>query len=366
LAARMPLVEGISMSIPSARISLERLRQFSPIDFLTPHYLQQLHDSLQYVEHQAGTLLLRRGEQSLALYFLVEGEVWLGSTDMRRSLQADSPQALRALNESQPQVVDVGARTQVRLIAVERGLLERLLGWSQSASYEVLSLQEQDAQPDHEDDWMSKLLRSPLFGRLPPAHLHRLLACFEFIEVKAGDCVVRYGEPGEHFYVIKQGRAHISLPPSYQQPLQPELHSGDFFGEEALVSGSVRAASISMLTDAVLARLHRDLFIELVRPTLIPQISPLQLQQLTAHGQRTSLLLDIRLPMEYRMAHAPASMNLPLAQLRQQAASLNNSLLYAVLPQGGVRSELAVHLLNQLGFEAYLLTEPEGNAPIAA
>ena len=250
-------------------------------------------------------------------------------------------------------------------MAVERGLLERLLGWSQSASYEVASLQEEEQQTDN-DDWMSKLLRSPLFGRLPPAHLHLLLARFEFIEVIAGQCVVRYGEPGEHFYVIKQGRALISLPASYQQPLQPELHSGDFFGEEALVSGSVRAASVTMLEDGVLARLSRELFIELVRPTLIPRINPKQLQQLTAHGNKSSLLLDIRLPMEYRMAHQPGSLNLPLAQLRQQADSLNNATLYAVLPEGGVRSELAVHLLNQLGFEAYLLTEQPGQPPLAA
>ncbi|MDP3846088.1 MAG: cyclic nucleotide-binding domain-containing protein [Pseudomonas sp.] len=353
------------MTNSTPRLSLEGLRQFSPIDFLTPHYLQQLLDSLQYVEHQAGSVLLRRGENSLALYFLLEGEVWLGNKKLGRSIQAGSPEASRALNENQPQAIDVAASSDVRLMAVERGLLERLLSWSQSASYEVASLQEE--QPHAEsDDWLSKLLRSPLFGRLPPAHLHLLLARFEFVEVQAGDCVVHYGEPGEHFYVIKQGRALISLPASYQQPLQPELHRGDFFGEEALVSGSVRAASITMLEDGVLARLQRNLFIELVRPTLIPQINATQLQQLTAHGNKNSLLLDIRLPMEYRMAHVPASMNLPLAQLRQQAANLDNTTLYAVLPEGGVRSELAVHLLNQLGFEAYLLTEQPGQAPVAA
>ncbi|MDO8698268.1 MAG: hypothetical protein A2Y50_00785 [Pseudomonadales bacterium RIFCSPLOWO2_12_59_9] len=353
------------MTIPTSRLSLERLRQFSPIDFLTPHYLQQLLDSLQYIEHKAGSLVLRRGDNSLALYFLLEGEVWLGSKKLGRSIQAGSPEAYRALNENQPQALDIGACSDVLLMAVERGLLERLLGWSQSASYEVASLQEEDQQAES-DDWLSKLLRSPLFGRLPPAHLHLLLARFEFIEVKAGEHVVQYGEPGEHFYVIKQGRAQISLPASYQQPLQPELHSGDFFGEEALISGSVRAASVTMLEDGVLARLQRDLFIELVRPTLIPQINAKQLQQLTAHGNKTSLLLDIRLPMEYRMAHVPASLNLPLAQLRKQADSLNNTTLYAVLPEGGVRSELAVHLLNQLGFEAYLLTDQSGPSPVAA
>jgi CRP-like cAMP-binding protein len=311
-------------------------------------------------------MILRRGERSLALYFLLDGELSIGSADLRRPLHSNSPDALRALNETQPQVMDGVARTDVRLMAIERGLLERLLGWSQSASYEVASLQEEDLQLNAASDWMSKLLRSPLFGRLPPAHLHLLQARFEFIEVKAGECVVSYGEPGEHFYVLKEGRAHISLPDSYQQPIQPELHSGDFFGEEALVSGSVRAATIRMLEDGVLARLQRELFIELVRPTLIPQISSEQLQQLTHHGQKFSLLLDIRLPMEYRMAHQPESINLPLAQLRNQAASLSNNTLYTVLPEGGVHSELAVHLLNQLSFEAYLLSEPIDQSPLAA
>lgn len=353
--------QGIAMSA-NQRLTLQRLRQFSPIDFLSSHYLQQLLDSLQYIEHKAGSLILRRSEHALALYFLLEGEVWLGAENRNRHLHAGSPEACRALNENQPQDQDIGARSDVRLFAVERSLLERLLNWSEAASYEVGSLQV-DEVAETSDDWLSKLLRSPLFGRLPPAHLHLLLGRFEFIEVAAGASVVRYGEPGEHFYVLKQGRAQVSLPGS---DAQQELHSGDFFGEEALVSGAVRGASVSMLTDGVLARLSRELFVELVRPTLIPQINSRQLQQLTGHGKKNCLLLDVRLPMEYRLGHPPGSLNLPIGQLRQQAASLAQDSLYAVLAEGGVRSELAVHLLNQLGFEAYLLSEPSGQPPIAA
>lgn len=115
-----------------------------------------------------------------------------------------------------------------------------------------------------------------------------------------------------------------------------------------------------------LLRQSRELFVELVRPTLIPQISARQLQQLSGHGKKNCLLLDVRLPMEYRLGHPPGSLNLPIGQLRQQAAGLAQDSLYAVLAEGGVRSELAVHLLNQLGFEAYLLSEPSGQPPIAA
>ena len=98
---------------------------------------------------------------------------------------------------------------------------------------------------------------------------------------------------------------------------------------------------------------------------LAPRHADVHLCQQASIGKDV-LLVDVRLPMEYRLGHEPGSLNLPIAQLRKQAPSLNHATLYAVLPEGGVRSELAVHLLNQLGFEAYLLTELPGQPPLAA
>jgi len=344
----------MSKEIP--RLTLELLCRFSPFDFLTPQYQQQVLDSLQYVQRKAGTTLFQRGEKSLALYYLLEGKVGLGEEGARKAMMGGSLEACHALNEMQPQAQTVVAMSDVTLFALERGLLERLLNWSQTSSYGVTSLDAQEAEHE-QDDWLGKLLRSPLFGRLPPSHLHALLARFEFIEVPAGEAVVRYGEPGEHFFVLKQGRAAVTLPSAYQQDPHHILGVGDFFGEEALVSGSVRSATVTMLEDGVLARLERSLFVELVHPTLIPQISPEQLDQLSKHNKRKSLLLDVRLSLEYRISHQPGSVNLPVANLRTHAENLDRDTVYAVTPEGGIRSELAVHLLNQLGFEAYLLTD---------
>lgn len=346
-----------------APLSLERLRCFSPFDFLTEHYLRQALASLQYLQRSTGTPLLERGERSTTLYYLLDGKVWLGGDGSRRSLLAGSPQAMLALNEAQPQVEAVSAASDVHLFALERGLLERLLHWSQSADYGVVSLQaDEPAQSSGEDGWLDKLLSTPLFGRLPPVHLQALLAGFEFIEAKAGDVVVRYGETGEHFYVLKQGRAAVSLPGNSDGTEHQALQPGDFFGEEALVSGAVRSATVRMLEDGVLARLDRQLFVERVRPTLVPRISSHQLQQL----RRPCRLLDVRLPLEYRSGHQPGSISLPVARLRAQASDLDRDLVYAVTAEGGMRSELAVHLLNQLGFEAYLLSDGPGQPPLAA
>jgi CRP-like cAMP-binding protein len=346
------------MSNAKPALTLELLLRFSPFDFLSPQYRQQVLDSVQFVQHKAGTLLFKRGEKSLALYYLLEGKVGLGEEGARKPILAGSPEACHALNEAQPQGQTVVALSDVSLFALERGLLERLLNWSQRADYGVVSLDAKNDEQHEHDDWLGKLLSSPLFGRLPPAHLHTLLARFEFIEVAAGDAVVRYGEPGEYFYVLKHGRAAVTLPSAYQQGAQQILQVGDFFGEEALVSGSVRSATVTMLEDGALARLGRDLFVELVHPSLIPEISAEQLNQLVERDQRQFLLLDVRLSVEYRLGHQPGSISLPVANLRTHSENLDAKTLYAVTPEGGIRSELAVHLLNQLGFEAYLLTDP--------
>ncbi|MBC9248953.1 hypothetical protein A9179_01565 [Pseudomonas alcaligenes] len=350
-------------SVPST-LSCEQLSSFSPLDFLTPSYRQQLHASLQYLQRPAGTLLLQKGERSLAQYYLLEGKVAVDSGPGKQTVEGGTPQAHLPLNPGATNPASVRTLTEVRLFAVEHQLLERLLAWSQEAAYQVSSLGGEMLEEQHDsgEDWLARLLATPLFGRLPPSHLHALLARFEYQEVKAGDSVVRYGEPGEHFYVIKRGRAQISLPPAYREQPALVLGCGDFFGEEALVSGSVRAASISMLEDGELARLHRDHFVELVRPTLIPRVSGEQLRSLEQQPGRKYLLLDVRLAVEYRQGHLPDSFNLPVANLRTHADSLDRATSYIVTPEAGIRSELAVHLLNQMGFDAYLLRDDSAAA----
>lgn len=72
------------------------------------------------------------------------------------------------------------------------------------------------------------------------------------------------------------------------------------------MSGAVRAATVSMLEDGVLARLERQQFVELIRPSLVPHISSTQLRQMTLTNQHDVVLLDVRLPLEYRARHQPA------------------------------------------------------------
>ena len=164
------------MSTAPTQLTCEQLSSFSPMDFLTPHYRQQLHASLQYLQYPAGTPLLQRGERSVAQYYLLEGRVSVdGGSAGKQHIEGGSAQAHLPLNPGQSNPASIRAVTAVRLFAVEHQLLQRLLGWSQEAAYQVSSLGELQVE-EQEDDWLARLLATPLFGRLPPSHLHALLA----------------------------------------------------------------------------------------------------------------------------------------------------------------------------------------------
>src|SRR5207302_1274241 len=62
---------------------------------------------------------------------------------------------------------------------------------------------------------------------------------------RAGEYVVRQGEPGEHFYVIRSGRAEVVQVDEDGWPRElATLQRGDYFGELALLYHQPRSASV--------------------------------------------------------------------------------------------------------------------------
>ena len=66
-------------------------------------------------------------------------------------------------------------------------------------------------------------------------------------------------------------------------------------------------------------------------------------------------LLDVRLAVERRFQHVPGSRNIPLGSLRRTLAELDSHMTYIVTDDAGRRSDVAAQLLNQAGFDTYIL-----------
>ncbi len=99
---------------------------------------------------------------------------------------------------------------------------------------------------------LAKLPESPLFEGLDQQAFMDLIRRCERRTFTAGEVLVQQGDPARSFFVVNQGELMVVRAPANagQTPVElARLHSGDFFGELALVSGSPRGASVVAVTD---------------------------------------------------------------------------------------------------------------------
>ena len=102
----------------------------------------------------------------------------------------------------------------------------------------------------------TELLRHvPLLAPLPEPLLERLAREAIPVEVKAGIPIVREGEAGDRFYVVRSGRVSI---------LGQTFGPGDAFGEIALLRDVPRTATAVAVTDVELMALEREPFVAAV------------------------------------------------------------------------------------------------------
>ena len=100
------------------------------------------------------------------------------------------------------------------------------------------------------------LLRGvPLLSALPEPLIERLAREATPVEVRAGVPIVREGEPGDRFYVVRSGQVSI---------LGRTFGPGEAFGEIALLRNVPRTATAVAVTDVELVALERDPFVAAV------------------------------------------------------------------------------------------------------
>ena len=102
----------------------------------------------------------------------------------------------------------------------------------------------------------------PFFKGLASQELDRIAARMQTRRVAAGEDVVTAGEPGDRYYVVREGTASVRLPDG---TAVRTLGAGDGFGELALLFGGARTATVTAVSDLVLATLSRSDFARLVR-----------------------------------------------------------------------------------------------------
>lgn len=152
-----------------------------------------------------------------------------------------------ALLYRQPRLASVRARTDLELLALDKSAFEAVIAPAMEA-YGITRRWIEDR---------SELGRVPLFSDVGSAGLDALLRSLQPEERPAGAVVVREGDPGDAFYVIRSGRVRVSN--AANGPLA-ELGAGAYFGEMALSSDTPRNATVEAIEPVRLWALRREAF----------------------------------------------------------------------------------------------------------
>lgn len=334
--------------------SVQLLRSFAPLDGLKRENLAALAKKVSVRTMPAGRLLFKEGDSDRHTVWLVAGMVEVREGDRTIAmLRGGTPETRNPLYPELPRRVSVRAVDEISYLSIDSELLDVMITWDQTGTYEVAELQTQ-MEGAGGDDWMTTLLQTKAFHRIPPANIQAIFLRMQRVPFRAGEVVIKQGDEGDYFYAVVSGKCVVTreTPLNKEGIKLAELGIGDTFGEEALIAEAKRNATVTMLTDGVLMRLNKQDFRELMNEPLLQWVSYDQAREVIARGGKW---LDVRLPSEHQNLRIEDSLNVPLYFIRLKLSTLDRKVPYVVYCDTGRRSSAAAYILVERGFEAYVL-----------
>jgi CRP-like cAMP-binding protein/rhodanese-related sulfurtransferase len=334
-------------------IDSNQIKLLSPINSLNIENIQDLIKKITPEQIQPGHYIFKKGDTAKSHVYVLKGQVELvDDKKVIKVIQAGSQEALQPIAQNFPRSASLRARTAAMIIKINSDMLDIMLTWDQTGSYSVEALDDED----DETDWMTRILQTRAFHRIPPANIQAMFMRMEPVSFQAGEKIIEQDQDGDFFYIIKEGRCLVtrSTPANLIGVKLATLTVGDSFGEEALISDSTRNATVTMLTEGHLMRLKKEDFNSLLNEPLLNWVDFGEGKKLVDEG---GIWLDVRLPTEYKSKHITDSINIPLIFLRMKANSLDINKKYVLYCDTGRRSSAASFLLNEKDIESYVLTD---------
>ena len=345
------------------KVDVRLLKSLVPLESMKKDNLAALARKVAVRSLPAGKLLFREGDNDRRTVWVISGRVELLTGDSSIGVIAGgSPEARTPLGHSQPRKCSARALEDLQYLSIDSELLDVMTIWDQTGTYEVEDLRNA-AGGQGDDDWMTTLLGSSAFQRIPPSNIQAIFLRMQRQSYRAGETIIKQGDEGDYFYAIVSGKVSVTR----ETPLNKdgirlaELGPGESFGEEALIAEAKRNATVRMQTEGVLMRLAKSDFRELMNDPLLHFVDDAGAKSIIARGGKW---LDVRLPSEYQNLRIEDSINVPLYFIRLKLGTLQQGTPYVVCCDTGRRSAAAAYILVEKGFDAYVLEGGISNAQV--
>jgi len=345
------------------QIDINLLKKFSPLNGLRRDNLVALARKVQVRELSPRQVLFKEGDTERRTIYIVSGSLELidDQGKVEEIIAGGSDIARNPVAAIFPRRVTGRASNRVQYFSIDSDLLDVMLTWDQTGSYEVSELQ-REAAGESGQDWMTMLLQTKAFHKIPPANIQAIFMRMQQINYKAGDVVLKQGTEGDYFYVLTSGKCLVTR----ETPLNKdgiklaELAVGDTFGEEALISDAKRNATVTMTTDGAIMRLGKEDFKRLLNEPMLDWISMAEAENIITGGGKW---LDVRLPSEFENDHLNGAINIPLYFIRLKMNTLDENTNYVLCCDTGRRSSAGAYILSERGYKAYVLKDGINSVP---
>jgi len=334
-------------------INIDLLKGFSPLDGLKRDNLAALSRKVQLRELSPGQVLFKEGDTEKRTFYIAGGILeLLDQGKVVGTVEGGTDLARNPVAPVFPRRVSARARDRVQFISIDSDLLDVMLTWDQTGTYEVSELQ--GTADVGGDDWMTMLLQTKAFHKIPPANIQAIFMRMQQINYRSGDVILKQGTEGDYFYVLTRGSAIVTreTPLSKDGIKLAELAVGDTFGEEALISDAKRNATVTMTSDGSVMRLGKEDFKKLLNEPMLDWVSLEEAQKLVDDG---AVWLDVRLPSEFENHHMDNAVNIPLYFIRLKISTLDADTRFVVCCDTGRRSSAGAYILSERGYQAYVL-----------
>ena len=246
-----------------------QLRERMPFSCLSDSQFTSLLASARHEDVSDGAVLIEQGAPDRDFLILLEGEL-----EIRRryfsSADAEELEVGRvlpgqgvgefALLLGVPRQASVRAVGPSKVLRIDNERMEELLAWSQHFAD---SLRDTAGLRTR----MNLVRQVTPFRQLPLERVRMAFECMRPLELAAGSTVVREGEAGDQYYILETGTAEVwrSDPMTGETAQVATLGPGDAFGEEALLLGGFRNATVTLTTPARLLAFAKEDFDLLMR-----------------------------------------------------------------------------------------------------
>jgi len=334
-------MEGITSAID--------FRDLYPLNRLSAAALAELSSGLRQRELAAGAALgdtaachsyLLAGRLEL---FDAAGRVLLGFTVAEGGVPV-------ALPEDLPPGQQLRADAACRLLEVDRRMLDAAMLREQPDSAHALEL----AYAAPGAAWREAFLRARGHAAIGRDRLEQLFRVLVPQRVKAGESFIREGDAADCYYIVAEGSCEVTRQlPDLPEPMRvAEYGPGATLGEDGLLAGSPRNATVRMLTDGCLMRLSADDFRRLLLPALALPVSYADALVMVGEGARW---LDVRLPAEIGGRRLPESLYIPHPVVRARLFTADPAYRYIVVCDSQRDAPVIAYMMSKYGYDARYL-----------